>query len=189
MIITLIKVTHQTFRHTPKQQRSETFTGGTDTNSTNVKMCDAVAVSSGIDMSDLWTKRTDVGYLGRQAKDSPWFRMLSIDGEIKLQLDFDTICLAKTMEAAAEAKELSSFAKQVKSGITYLAPTATVIATAETIAEHKATGSSAPMGMIHNARWWLSCTPMEGVPEGQLTPTCQSRLARDQPQQPVRHPQ
>ncbi|SPC64873.1 uncharacterized protein UHOD_12292 [Ustilago sp. UG-2017b] len=99
-----------------------------------------------------------------------------------------TICLVKTMEAA-EAKETSNFTKQVKPGITYLAPAATNMATAETIAERKATSNSALMGTIHNARRWLLHTPMEGVPEDQLTPTCQSHLARDQPQQPTCPPQ
>ncbi|SOV09682.1 uncharacterized protein UDID_19286 [Ustilago sp. UG-2017a] len=99
-----------------------------------------------------------------------------------------TICLVKTMEAA-KAKETSNFTKQVKPGITYLAPTATNMATAETIVEHKAMSNSALMGMIHNTRRWLSRTPMEVVPEGQLTPTCQSHLARDQPQQPTCPPQ
>ncbi|KAJ1026987.1 hypothetical protein NDA16_002280 [Ustilago loliicola] len=80
-----------------------------------------------------------------------------------------TICLVKTMEAA-EAKELFRFAKQVKSGITYLASAATIMATAETFPERKATSSGALMGMVRNARRWLSRTPTEGAPEGQLTP-------------------
>ncbi|SAM82155.1 Acyltransferase invovled in MEL production [Ustilago bromivora] len=80
-----------------------------------------------------------------------------------------TICLAKTMEAA-EAKELFSFAKQVKSGITYLVSAATIMATAETFPERKATSNGALMGMVRNARRWLSRTPTEGAPEGQLTP-------------------
>ena len=87
-----------------------------------------------------------------------------------------TICLVKTMEAA-KAKETSNFTKQVKPGFTYLAPAATIMATAKTIAEHKATSNSALMGMICNARQQLLHTPMEGVPEGQLTPICQSHLA------------
>lgn len=80
-----------------------------------------------------------------------------------------TICLVKTMEAA-EAKELFRFAKQVKSGVTYLASAATIMATAETFPERKATSSGALMGMVRNARRWLSRTPTEGAPEGQLTP-------------------
>ncbi|GIZ99649.1 acyl transferase, MAC1 [Ustilago shanxiensis] len=80
-----------------------------------------------------------------------------------------TICLVKTMEAA-EARELLRFAKQVKSGITYLASAATIMATAETFPERKSTSSGALMGMVRNARRWLSRTPTEGAPEGQLTP-------------------
>ncbi|KAJ1018737.1 hypothetical protein NDA13_006424 [Ustilago tritici] len=76
-----------------------------------------------------------------------------------------TICLVKTMEAA-KAKETSNFAKRAKSGITHLAPAAIIMATAETIAERKATSNSALLGTIHNARWWLSHTPTKGVLEG-----------------------
>ncbi|SAM85923.1 uncharacterized protein UBRO_20939 [Ustilago bromivora] len=65
---------------------------------------------------------------------------------------------------AAEAKETFNFTKQVKPGITYLAPAATIMATAETIAERKATSNSALMGMICNARRQLLHTPMEAAP-------------------------
>ena len=64
------------------------------------------------------------------------------------------------------------------------------IAIAYDYASHtKATSNSILMGMVRNARGWLSRTPTEGAPEGQLTPACRSRLARDQPQQLARPPQ
>lgn len=80
----------------------------------------------------------------------------------------ETICLVKTMEAD-EARELFKFAKQIGSGITYLASAATIMATAETYPERKASSKGALMGMVRNARRWLSTTPVDGV-TGTSTP-------------------
>ncbi|GAC96560.1 hypothetical protein PHSY_004141 [Pseudozyma hubeiensis SY62] len=79
-----------------------------------------------------------------------------------------TICLTKVMEAS-EARELLKFAKQVHSGVTYLASAATILATAETFPERKASSQGALMGMVRNARRWLSTTPVDGV-SGTSTP-------------------
>lgn len=70
------------------------------------------------------------------------------------QRKHETICLVRTMEAG-EVRELLKFAKQVKSGITYLASAATIMATAETFPERKASSTGALMGMVRNARRWL----------------------------------
>lgn len=69
----------------------------------------------------------------------------------------ETICLVRTMEAA-EARELLRFAKSVKSGITYLASAATIMATSETFSERKGSSKGALMGMVRNARRWLKPT-------------------------------
>lgn len=74
----------------------------------------------------------------------------------------ETVCLAKVIEAD-EVRELLKFAKQVHSGITYLASAATILAAAETFPERKSTSKGALMGMVRNARRWLSTTPVDGV--------------------------
>ncbi|SJX63358.1 Acyltransferase invovled in MEL production [Sporisorium reilianum f. sp. reilianum] len=67
----------------------------------------------------------------------------------------ETICLAKVMEPE-ETRELFRFAKQVHAGVTYLASAATILATAETYPERKASSQGALMGMVRNARRWVS---------------------------------
>ncbi|SNX87153.1 probable Acyltransferase invovled in MEL production [Melanopsichium pennsylvanicum] len=73
-----------------------------------------------------------------------------------------TICLIKAF-SETESRALLDFAKTVKSGVTYLASAATIMATAETFPERKATSTGALMGMVRNARRWLSTTPVDGV--------------------------
>ncbi|SPO29100.1 probable Acyltransferase invovled in MEL production [Ustilago trichophora] len=80
----------------------------------------------------------------------------------------ETICLLKTMEAT-EAKALFKFAKQMGTGITYLASAATIMATAETYPERKASSKGALLGMVRNSRRWLSTTSVDGV-TGTSTP-------------------
>ena len=67
----------------------------------------------------------------------------------------ETICILRTLYAS-ESRELLRFAKSVKSGVTYLASAATIMATAETFPERKPSSSGALMGMVRNARRWLS---------------------------------
>lgn len=81
----------------------------------------------------------------------------------------ETICLVKTM-GAAEAKQLLAFAKQVKSGVTYLASAACLLAMAETFPERKSSSKGALLGMVRNTRRWLcQSKPAEG-PQGTMTP-------------------
>ncbi len=80
----------------------------------------------------------------------------------------ETICIRRDIEADA-ARELIRFGKHVKSGVTYLASAATVLATAETFPERKPSSSGALMGMVRNARRWLSTDPVEGA-TGNRTP-------------------
>ncbi len=68
--------------------------------------------------------------------------------------EHSTVCLVKTMPAK-EARQLLNFAKSIKTGVTYLASAATIMATAETFPERKASSSGALMGMVRNARRWF----------------------------------
>lgn len=72
----------------------------------------------------------------------------------------ETVCLCRELEAN-EVRELLKFAKQVHSGITYLASAATILSAAETFPERKASSKGALVGMVRNARRWISATPLD----------------------------
>ncbi|CDU26160.1 probable acyltransferase invovled in MEL production [Sporisorium scitamineum] len=114
-------------------------------------------------------KAEDVAAANKAAEDN--MRLISdkVDESLALlpsskwtEREHETICLAKEM-AADEARELFKFAKLNHTGVTYLASAATILATAETYPERKASSQGALMGMVRNARRWVSS---QAVPLG-----------------------
>ncbi|TKY88461.1 hypothetical protein EX895_002449 [Sporisorium graminicola] len=67
----------------------------------------------------------------------------------------ETVCLTKVLEPE-QTRDLFKFAKLQHTGITYLASAATILATAETYPERKASSQGALMGMVRNGRRWVS---------------------------------